>query len=202
MSTKLRLKYDPYYHAAERVEVPYVWVKGRKMLMMASNEYLGLSTHPKVMEGAKQAIDTWGTSSCGSRLANGSRAYHVELEEALAAFVGKEACHVFTAGYLACIASLTSIAQRDDVIVVDKSIHSSLWDGTRLSASTVERFSHEDLNSLRSVLMEVDATQNKIIAIDGVYSMEGHIASLPGITALAKEFSSFLVVDDAHGFGE
>lgn len=201
VNTKLRLKYSPYYHVGEKSDGAYIWVGGKKMIMMSSNEYLGLSSHPKVKEAVKKATDEWGTASCGSRLANGSRQYHVELEEKIAEFVGKEACHVLTAGYLACIASLTAFAQRDDALIVDKSIHSSLWDGAKLSSATVERFTHDDMNSLKSVLEQLDPKQAKIIAIDGVYSMEGHIASLPQIVELAKQFKAFIVVDDAHGFG-
>lgn len=201
VNTKLRLKYEPYYHSADKVDGSYVWVKGKKMVMMSSNEYLGLSHHPKVREAAKAAVDEWGTSSCGSRLANGSRYYHTQLEEALAAFLGKEACHILVAGYMACIASLTSIARKDDAVIVDKSIHSSLWDGVRLSSASVERFNHEDISSLQTVLEQLDPGQPKVIAVDGVYSMEGHIASLPEIARLAKQFQAFLIVDDAHGFG-
>ncbi len=199
-NTKLRLKYEPYYQVVDDAQGIHVTVKGRKMVMMSSNEYLGLSQHPKVVEAAKQAIDKWGCSPCGSRLANGSRRYHVELEEELARFLGKEACHISTAGYLACMTA-TSLAQRDDALIVDKSIHSSLWDGARLSAATIERFSHEDMASLRHVLEQLDAGQPKIIAVDGVYSMEGHIANLPEIIKMAKEFSAFTIVDEAHGLG-
>ena len=201
ISTRLRLKYDPYYHAVERAEEATVWVDGRRMVMMSSNEYLGLSSHPKVRKAAKAAVDQWGTSPCGSRLANGSRAYHEELEERLAAFLGKEACHVLVAGYMACVASLSALATRQDALIVDKSIHSSLWDGARLSTATVERFNHEDMPSLRSVLEQLDPKQPKVMAIDGVYSMEGHIASLPQIIELCQEFGCFLVIDDAHGLG-
>ncbi|MFH1067877.1 MAG: pyridoxal phosphate-dependent aminotransferase family protein [bacterium] len=200
-TTKLRLKYAPYYHVVEKAEGAHVWVDGRKMVMMSSNEYLGLSSHPKIKQAVRDALEEWGGSPCGSRLANGSRKYHIELEEDLAAFLGKEACHVIVAGYMACIASLAAIAQRDDALIVDKSIHSSLWDGARLSAATMERFSHEDMASLQAMLEQLEPGQPKIIAVDGVYSMEGHIASLPKIVELAKKFSAFLVVDDAHGFG-
>ena len=176
-------------------------IRGKRMTMMCSNEYLGLSVHPEVRRAAKEAIDRWGTSPCGSRLANGSRGYHIELEEELAAFLGKEACHVSVAGYMACMSSLSSLAQREDALIVDKSIHASLWDGVRLSGAEVERFTHEDMRSLRALLTQLDPGQPKIIAVDGVYSMEGHIASLPEIARLAGEHDAFLVVDDCHGFG-
>lgn len=200
-NTRLRLKYAPYYHVVEEAEGLDLVVDGKRMTMMCSNEYLGLSMHPAVREAAKAAVDRWGTSPCGSRLANGSRRYHVELEEALADFVGKEACHVSVAGYMSCVSSLSSLAQRDDALIVDKSIHASLWDGARLSGADIERFTHEDVRSLKALLAQLDPGQPKIIAVDGVYSMEGHIASLPQIAQLAGEYDAFLVVDDCHGFG-
>lgn len=201
LNTKLRLKYQPYYHNAEAQDGPYVIVKGRRMLMMSSNEYLGLSAHPKVRAAAAEAIAKWGTSPCGSRLANGSRQYHVELEAALADFLGVEACHVLSAGYLACMASLTTLLHRGDALLVDKSIHSALWDGALLSGAAIERFNHENLSELEALLAALPANQVKAITVDGVYSMEGHIASLPAIVDLAQKYRATVIVDDAHGFG-
>ena len=201
VSTRLRLKYDPYYHVVEEAHGIDIVCRGRRMVMMSSNEYLGLSTHPEVRRAAQAAIDQWGTSPCGSRLANGSRAYHVELEEELAAFLGKEACHVSVAGYMACMSSLSSLAQRKDTVILDKSIHASLWDGVRLSGADVERFAHEDMDSLRVLLAQLDPARPKLIVVDGVYSMEGHVANLPELVELADEYGAFLVVDDCHGFG-
>ena len=155
-NTRLRLKYAPYYHVVEEADGLDVVIRGRRMTMMCSNEYLGLSVHPEVRRAAKEAVDRWGTSPCGSRLANGSRGYHVELEEEMAAFLGKEACHVSVAGYMACMSSLSSLAQREDALIVDKSIHASLWDGVRLSGAEVERFTHEDMRSLRALLGQLD----------------------------------------------
>ena len=168
-STRLRLKYNPYYKVVEQADGVHILVDGRKMVMMSSNEYLGLSNHPEVRRAAKEAVDEWGTSPCGSRLANGTRAYHVELEDELAAFLGKEACHVSVAGYMACVASLSSLAQRKDVLVVDKSIHASLWDGVRLSGAEVERFTHEDMRSLEALLARLDPDQAKcgVLGRDG-----------------------------------
>jgi 8-amino-7-oxononanoate synthase len=201
VATKLRHKYRPYYHTAEKQEGAFVMVGGRRMLLMSSNEYLGLSTHPKVRRAAVEAIAEWGTSPCGSRLANGSRAYHDELESALAKFLGQEACHVFSAGYLACMGALSTLVRRGDALLVDKSIHSSLWDGALLSGASIERFNHEDLEALERDLALLPAEQTKAIAVDGVYSMEGHIASLPRIVELADKFGALVIVDDAHGFG-
>jgi 8-amino-7-oxononanoate synthase len=201
MGTKLRCKYSPYYHSAEAQEGAYVVVDGRRMLMMSSNEYLGLSTHPKVREASRVAIAQWGTSPCGSRLANGSRLYHEQLEAELAAFLGYEACQVLSAGYLACMAAASTLVRRGDAMVVDKSIHSSFWDGALLSNATIERFNHEDMPGLESLLASLPANQAKAVAVDGVYSMEGHIASLPEIVKSAEKFGAITLVDDAHGFG-
>lgn len=200
-NTRLRLKYAPYYRVVDSADGVNIVVEGRTMVLMSSNEYLGLARHPKVVAATRKALDQWGASACGSRLANGSRAYHVELEETLAAFLGKEACHVTSAGYLACICSLSSLVQRGDVLLVDPSIHSSLWDGALLSGAKIERFAHEDMDSLAKVLEQLDPKQAKAIAVDGVYSMEGHIASLPRLCELAEQHRAVLVVDDAHGLG-
>jgi 8-amino-7-oxononanoate synthase len=202
-ATKLRLKFSPYYHVIESQGDGMAMVErgGRPTVMMCSNVYLGLSHHPEVRRAAKEAIDKWGTSPCGSRLANGTRAYHIELEDELAAFLGKEACHVSVAGYMAQISVLSAIAQRKDAILVDKSIHASLWDGVRLSGADIERFTHEDMASLRALLEQLDSDQAKVVVVDGVYSMEGHIANLPAICDLCDEHGAFLLVDDCHGFG-
>ena len=197
----MRHKYRPYYHSAEKQDGVHVTVDGRRMLLMSSNEYLGLSTHPRVRQASIEAIKQWGTSPCGSRLANGSRAYHEELENALATFLGQEACHVFSAGYLACMGALSTLVRRGDALLVDKSIHSSLWDGALLAGAEIERFSHEDLEALEKDLALLPPGQAKAIAVDGVYSMEGHIASLPRIVELAEKYGALVIVDDAHGFG-
>ena len=201
VGTKLRLKYRPYYHAAEARDGAWVTVKGRRLLMMSSNEYLGLSTHPRVVRAATAAVETWGTSPCGSRLANGSRAMHEAFEEQLAEFLGVEACHVLSAGYLACMGALSTLVRRGDALLVDKSIHSALWDGALLGGASLERFNHEDMADLERLLLALPAGQPKAIAVDGVYSMEGHIASLPRIVELADKHRAITVVDDAHGLG-
>ena len=201
VTTKLRLKYAPFYHSVESIRGARIRVAGREMTMMSSNEYLGLSQHPKVVEASQKAASVWGTSSCGSRLANGSRVCHDELEEAMAAFLGKEACHVIVAGYLACQGSVAALTQRGDALIVDKSIHSSLWDGAQLGKADIERFTHGDMDSLRSLMATLDPKQPKLIAVDGVYSMEGHLAPLPELAEIAERHGAFLLVDDAHGFG-
>lgn len=200
-ATKLRLKYKPYYHAMEAQQGTRITLDGREMVMLSSNDYLGLSFHPKVIESVATATRRWGTSTTGARISNGSRGYHTELEEKLAAFLDREACHVSVAGYISCCSAVASFAQKGDVIVADKNIHSCLWDGVRLSMATVERFSHNNPADLREVLQTIPAKTPKLMVVEGVYSMEGHICQLPEISKLAEESGSFLVLDDAHGLG-
>jgi 8-amino-7-oxononanoate synthase len=200
-ATKLRLRYSPYYHAMEAQQGTTVHLRGREMIMLASNDYLGLSFHPKVVEAARAALAKWGTSPTGARVSNGSRAYHHELEEKLAAFLGKEACHVHAAGYLSCLSGIAAFAQKGDIILADKNIHSCLWDGIRLSAASVERFSHNSPEDLRTVAASLPPETAKMMVVEGVYSMEGHIARLPELAAVAGEYGCFNVLDDAHGFG-
>ena len=125
-ATKMRLKYAPYYHAMEAQQGTSIRLDGRDMIMLSSNDYLGLSFHPKVIEAGRAALLKWGTSPTGARTSNGSRAYHVELESRLAAFLGREACHVHAAGYLSCMSGIASFAQKGDVIFADKNLHSCL----------------------------------------------------------------------------
>ena len=200
-ATKMRLKYKPYYHAMEAQSGTRIKLQGRDMVMLSSNDYLGLSFHPKVIEACGQGPKIWGTSTTGARISNGSRAYHVELEEKLAAFLGREACHISVAGYISCCSAVASFAQKGDLILADKNIHSCLWDGIRLSMATVERFSHNNPEDLRQVLKGVSHTQPKMLVMEGVYSMEGHICRLPELATIGEEAGCFTVVDDAHGFG-
>jgi len=200
-ATRMRHKYAPYYHAIESQSGTNIRLDGRDMIMLSSNDYLGLSFHPKVIEAGRAAMLKWGTSTTGARPSNGSRAYHHELEAKLAAFLGREACHVHAAGYLSCMAAIGSFAQKGDVVLADKNIHSCLWDGIRLSHATVERFSHNSPDDLRSVLSTIDFSVPKFLVIEGVYSMEGHMCRLPELLEIAESSGCFTVLDDAHGFG-
>ncbi len=200
-ATKMRLKYKPYYHAMEAQSGTHIKLQGRDMVMLSSNDYLGLSFHPKVIEACGQGPKIWGTSTTGARISNGSRAYHIELEEKLAAFLGREACHISVAGYISCCSAVASFAQKGDLILADKNIHSCLWDGIRLSMATAERFSHNNPEDLRQVLKGVPHAQPKMLVIEGVYSMEGHICRLPELATIGEEAGCFTVLDDAHGFG-
>lgn len=200
-ATKARIKYGLWYHTFEKDDGAHVWCDGKEMIMLSSNDYLGLSRHPKVIEAGKQALSEWGSSTTGARLANGSRAIHSELEENLADFLGREACQVLSAGYLACMSAVSCFAQKGDLILVDRNVHSSLWAGIKLSDATVERFAHNNPKDLQDILLTEPHKQPKMIVVEGVYSMEGHIAPLPEIVKVARDHNSFIVVDDAHGFG-
>ena len=200
-ATKARLRFAPYYHAMEEQQGTRVRLGGRDLVMLASNDYLGLSFHPKVIEAGQRAMAHWGASTTGARVSNGSRAYHHSLEEKLAAFLGKEACHVHAAGYLSCMSGIAAFVAKGDVVLADKNIHSCLWDGIRLSMATVERFAHNNPDDLRDVAKTIPADAARLLVVEGVYSMEGHIAKLPEIIAVAEEFECFNVLDDAHGFG-
>jgi 8-amino-7-oxononanoate synthase len=200
-ATKMRLKYAPYYHAMESQQGTSIRLDSRDLIMLSSNDYLGLSFHPKVIEAGRAALLQWGTSSTGARTSNGSRAYHIELEEKLAEFLGREACHVHAAGYLSCMSSIASFATKGDIIFADKNLHSCLWDGIRLSMATVERFSHNSPSDLREIAASANPDAPKHLVVEGVYSMEGHICRLPEIAAIGEEYNCFTVLDDAHGFG-
>lgn len=200
-ATRQRLKYDPWYKTVERQEAARVWVDGREMLMMSSNDYLGLSHHPKVLEAAKSALDIWGSSTTGARLANGSRAYHRRLEEKLAAFLGREDCQVTCAGYLSCMSAVNTFAQKGDCILVDRNVHSSLWSGILTSGASYERFGHNDPDDLADILSTEDPKRPKLLVLEGVYSMEGHIAPLRELLDATAGHEVFVILDDAHGFG-
>ncbi len=200
-ATALRLKYSPYYHHFERQEGCRVWLDGRELLLLSSNDYLGLNQHPKVIEAGQAAMREWGASSTGSRISNGGRAYHRRLEEKLADFLGTEDCHVHSAGYLSCMSALQAFAKRDDVILADRNIHSSLWTGIAASHARAEKFSHNNPASLERALGFEPAEKAKLLVFEGVYSMEGHIAPLPEYLELAQAHDLFTVMDDAHGLG-
>ena len=200
-STRLRLKYDAYYHIFDDQSGTRVTKDGKEYVMLSSNDYLGLSQHPKIKEAGIQALQKWGSSTTGARLANGGRIFHRALEEDLADFLGMEACHVFSAGYLACASAITGFVDRKDLVFADKNLHSSLWSGIKLSGAKCERFAHNHPEHLREILSHEDPKTNKALVIEGIYSMEGHIARLPELLEVAKEFGAFFILDDAHGIG-
>ena len=200
-ATRLRLKYGAYYHIFEEQNGTRVKKDGKEYVMLSSNDYLGLSNHPKIKEAGITALQQWGSSTTGARLANGGRIFHRELEEDLADFMGKEACHIFSAGYLACASAITGFVDRKDIVFADKNLHSSLWSGIQLSGATCERFAHNHPEHLRELISSESGAVHKALVLEGIYSMEGHIARLPELVRVAKEFNTFVILDDAHGIG-
>ena len=199
--TKQRLKYKPFYHHFTRQEGTHVWLDNKELILLSSNDYLGFNNHPKIIEAAQKALRTWGSSSTGSRIANGSRSYHRQLEEKLADFLGKEDCQIHAAGYLSCMSAVQPFVQRGDLILADKNIHSSLWTGIAATMGRVEKFSHNNPKDFAEVLSYEDKKSPKFLIFEGVYSMEGHLAKAEELLQLANENNCFSIMDDAHGFG-
>jgi 8-amino-7-oxononanoate synthase len=190
----------PYFRVIESPQDPEIIMNGRRMIMIGSNNYLGLTNHPKVKEAAIEAIRKYGTGCAGSRFLNGTLTIHVELEEKLARFIGKEAALIFSTGFQVNLGVISSLVGKDDVVIIDKMDHASIIDGCRLSFGEVKKFRHNDMNDLERVLREHEY-KDKLIVVDGVFSMEGDIANLSGIIALAKKYGARVMVDDAHGIG-
>jgi 8-amino-7-oxononanoate synthase len=169
--------------------------------MVGSNNYLGLTTHPKVRQAAMKALEEYGTSCSGSRFLNGTLEMHEELESSLAAFSCKEAALVFTTGFLTNQGVIAPLVARGDSVIFDRLVHASIVDGVRLSLGKVRRFIHNDPESLRKNLERCPKDRGILVVVDGVYSMDGDIAPLPELVAAAKEYGARVMVDDAHGIG-
>lgn len=191
----------PYFTPISEAKGNRVKVRGREMILIGSNNYLGLIDHPKVMQAAKEAIDRYGVATCGSRFLTGTIDLHETLEERLARFMNKEAAVTFSTGYQTNLGIISSLAGKDDVVITDRMDHASIIDACRLSKAEVKKFKHNDLRDLERVLSEIPDNKGKLIVVDGVFSMEGDIADLPGIVPLAKKYKARLMVDDAHGLG-
>lgn len=191
----------PYFRPITSAQDTEVVLDGRKVLMFGSNSYMGLTNHPKVKEAAVAAVTKYGTGCAGSRFLNGTLDLHLECEAKLAQFVGKEGALLYSTGFQVNQGVIACLLGRADCVILDKSDHASIVEGANLSLGKVARFRHNDLAGLRHVLETNAASGGKLIVVDGVYSMEGDIAPLPEIVALAKEFDALLMVDDAHGIG-
>jgi 8-amino-7-oxononanoate synthase len=191
----------PYFIPMEGNEGSEAVYKGQRIVMCGSNNYLGLTMHPKVREATKKAVDEFGTSCTGSRLLNGTLELHLELERQLAEWVGKESALVFTTGMQTNLGTVSAIVGRGEYVVMDKSDHASLYDGARLSYGEMKRFRHNDMEDLDRVLSALPEDAGKLVVVDGLYSMEGSVAPLPEIVAVCKKYGARLMVDDAHGTG-
>ncbi len=191
----------PYFRTIESEQDTVVKIKGKDVLMFGSNSYLGLTTHPKLKEASKAAIDKYGSGCAGSRFLNGTLDLHLELEEKLAKFVGKEGALVFSTGFQVNLGVISSIPGRHDYIILDDLDHACIIDGARLSFAKTLKYKHNDMEDLERILSKTEMDKIKLIAIDGVFSMEGDIAKLPEIVKLAEKYNANIMVDDAHGLG-
>ncbi|MDR1525220.1 MAG: pyridoxal phosphate-dependent aminotransferase family protein [Tannerella sp.] len=191
----------PYFREIESDQDTEVTISGKKVLMFGSNAYLGLTNHPKVKEAAIEAVRKYGSGCAGSRFLNGTLDIHVQLEERLAEFVGKEDAITFSTGFQVNSGVISCVTGREDFLVWDEVNHASIIEGIRLSFSTKLKYRHNDMESLERQLQKCDPNKIKLIVTDGVFSMEGDIANLPGIVSLAKKYDASIMVDEAHGIG-
>ena len=191
----------PFFIPLDNAEGTEATVDGKRLIMIGSNNYLGLTTHPKVREAAIAAIREFGPSCTGSRFLNGTLALHEKLEERLARFVGMEKALVFSTGYQTNLGTLSALVGRGDVIIGDRENHASLVDGARLAFGRLLRFRHNDMSDLERILRSVPPTAGKLVVVDGVFSMSGEVAPLPDIVSLCQKYGARLMVDDAHGLG-
>jgi len=191
----------PYFTEIEKVESNYVWVNGKKILMVGSNNYLGLLDDPRIKESAIAAVKQYGTSTCGSRFLNGTYSLHIELENKLAQFMGKEEALTFSTGMQTNLGAISALAGRNDIIILDRMVHASIMDAVRLSYAHIAKFKHNDMTDLEEKLAHQPEDKGKLIIVDGVFSMEGDLANLPKIVKLAKKYNARLMIDDAHGVG-
>jgi len=193
--------YYPYFIPLTENDGTEAVFRGRRLIMCGSNNYLGLTTHPRVRQAALEAIQRYGTSCTGSRFLNGTLEMHEQLERELAEWVGKEAALVFSTGMQVNLGVVSAIVSRDDVVILDKQDHASIVDGARLGWGETLRFRHNDLADLERVLRKVPEGAGKLVIVDGLYSMEGDLAPLPELVPLCKKYGARLMVDDAHGMG-
>jgi 8-amino-7-oxononanoate synthase len=195
----------PFFRPLDLNDGPEAVLEGKRVTMFGSNNYLGLTTHPKVREAAMEALRKFGPSMTGSRLVNGSHRLHSELEEKFAAFMGKEAAIVFTTGYQVNLATIQGLlTNKKAVAMVDKQVHASIYDGVRLAQSNgaqLVRFHHNKAEDLDKRLEALQPDEGALVITDGVFSTEGELADLPGMVAAAKKHGSRIFVDDAHGLG-
>jgi len=191
----------PYFRPITSDQDTAVRINGKDVLMFGSNSYLGLTNHPHVQDAAKAAIDKYGTGCAGSRFLNGTLDIHVELEEKLARFLGKESALIFSTGFQANLGVVSSITGRHDYIIIDEADHASIYEGTRLSFSKVLKFKHNNIESLERILASLPEESIKLVIVDGVFSMEGDIVKLPAMIELCHQYEAMIMIDDAHGLG-
>ncbi len=191
----------PYFKPISDSEDTAVVIEGQRRIMLGSNNYLGLTHHPKVLEAAARALHRYGSGCTGSRFLNGTLDLHGQLEHALAEFLGKEACLVFSTGYQANLGLISGLIGRGELVYLDKLDHASIVDGAKMSYGETLRFNHGDLAGLDRLIERTKGNKGALIVVDGVYSMEGDIANIPELVRLARRHGVALAVDDAHSIG-
>jgi len=191
----------PYFRPIESGQDTEVLIDGKTVLMFGSNSYLGLTNHPYIIEAAQKALEKYGSGCAGSRFLNGTLDIHEELERRLAIYTGKESAVLFSTGYQANLGALSCLTGRNDYLILDESDHASIIDGSRLSFSKVIKYAHNDMNDLRKKLSLLPDDALKLIATDGIFSMEGDIVKLHELNEVAADFGASVLVDDAHSLG-
>ena len=191
----------PYFRAISSEQDSEVIINGKKVLMFGSNSYLGLTNHPKIKEAAIEAVRKYGTGCAGSRFLNGTLDIHEDLEHRLAKFVGKDEAIIFSTGFQVNLGVVSCITGREDYLILDECDHASIIEGRRLSFSNILKYKHNDMESLEKVLKTCAPDKVKLIITDGVFSMEGDVAPLKEMVALAKKYNANVMVDEAHSLG-
>lgn len=191
----------PYFRALSDSEGTTATFEGKEVVMIGSNNYLGLTTDPRVRQAAIDAVERYGTSVTGSRFLNGTLELHLALDRRLAQFVGMEAALVFPTGYQTNVGTISALVGKGDYAIIDKDAHACIVDGCLLSRGELKRFRHNDVSSLESVLSKIPEDAGKLVIVDGVYSMGGDLAPLPDIIEISKRYGARIMIDDAHGIG-
>jgi len=191
----------PYFREISSAPDTEVMIEGKKAIMIGSNNYLGLTNHPRVLESIHKAVDKYGSGCTGSRFLNGTLDIHVELEEKLAKFMKAEAALVFSTGLLTNLGAISTIVGKSEYIYTDRSDHASIVDGCRLSFASTVKYKHNDMDDLERVISKNDNASGKLIVSDGVFSMEGDIVDLPRLTEIAEKYNASVMIDDAHSLG-
>jgi 8-amino-7-oxononanoate synthase len=191
----------PYFKPISDSEDTAVVIEGQRRIMLGSNNYLGLTHHPLVLEAAARALSRYGSGCTGSRFLNGTLDLHAQLEAAIADFVGKDDCLVFSTGYQANLGLISGLIGRGELVYLDKLDHASIVDGAKMSYGDTLRFTHGDLPALDRMIERTKNSRGAMIVVDGVYSMEGDIANVPELVRIAKKHGVALALDDAHSIG-
>ena len=191
----------PYFHPLQSRQDAEVIMEGQRRIMLGSNNYLGLTTHPSIIEAAHRALDEFGSGCSGSRYLNGTLQLHITLEEELARFLRKEDALIFSTGFQTNLGIISAVVGLGDYVICDKENHASIIDGCRLSFGKLLRYQHSNMDDLERLLKKVPASAGCLIVTDGVFSMGGDLAKLPEIVALAKQYGARVMVDDSHGLG-